>query len=236
MVALAEDGRITRGLTKQIAERRQLVANGGKPLGWKVGFGAPAVMAKLNIAAPLTGFLMQENRVQAGATCNLAGWVKPVAEPEIAIYLSRTLPPGSDARAAREAIGALGPAIELADLAFVPEDVERILAGNIYQRHVILGPADTSRAGGKLDGLEGRLLINAAQTAATTDLEANTGAIVDIVRHVADALALVGEELQAGQIIIAGSVVPPVFLLPEHRELSFELTPVGGASVRFQHA
>jgi 2-keto-4-pentenoate hydratase len=230
------DGRISRGLATQLAERRRLVDAGGKPLGWKVGFGAPAAMAKLNISAPLTGFLMQENRLESGAACDLAGWVKPVAEPEIAIYLAQAVRPGSDEQAVRAAIGAIGPAIELADLAFAPEDVEKILAHNIYQRRVILGPADESRAGGRLEGLEGRVLLNGAPLAATTDLEANTGAIVDIVRQVADTLAACEEELHAGQIVIAGSVVPPVFVLPEHQEMSFALAPLGGVSVRFQNS
>jgi 2-keto-4-pentenoate hydratase len=230
------DGRISRGLAAQLAERRRLVGAGGKPLGWKVGFGAPAAMAKLNIDAPLTGFLMQENRLESGATCNLASWVKPVAEPEIAIHLARAVRAGSDEQAVRAAIGAIGPAIELADLAFAPDDVEQILAHNIYQRHVILGPADGRRAGGRLEGLEGRVSLDGKLLAATTDLEANTGAIVEIVRQVADTLAACGEELQAGQIIIAGSVVPPVFVLPEHREMSFELAPLGGVSVRFRNS
>lgn len=233
--AVAGDERIARGLATQMAERRRLIAAGGQPLGWKVGFGAPAAMATLRIVAPLTGFLMQENRLASGATCSVAGWVKPVAEPEIAVHLSRTVPPGSTSRAAREAIGAIGPAIELADVAFPPDDVERILAANIYQRRVVLGRADPARAGARLDGLEGRLVLDGSPMAATRDLEANTGAIADIVRHVADTLALVDQRLDAGQVIIAGSVVPPVVIGTEHREMSFDLAPIGAVSIHFRH-
>src|SRR6266508_4470699 len=40
------------------------------------------------------------------------------------------------------AIASIGPAIELADVDFPPDDVEMILAGNIYNRYVILGSMD----------------------------------------------------------------------------------------------
>ena len=53
-----EDPRIARGMKLQLAKRRERIAAGEKPLGWKMGFGAPAAMAKLNISAPLIGYLM----------------------------------------------------------------------------------------------------------------------------------------------------------------------------------
>jgi hypothetical protein len=54
-------------------------------------------------------------------------------------------------------------------------------------------------------GLEARRPLDGVQAAATRDLEASTGVIVDTVRQVADALSLVGESLDAGRVIIAVS-------------------------------
>ncbi|HWM83518.1 MAG TPA: fumarylacetoacetate hydrolase family protein [Pseudolabrys sp.] len=229
------DPRVKAGLDRQFAEQRELTSSRSTLLGWKVGFGAPAAMEKLRIAAPLTGFLLAENKLPSGAVCDLKGWVKPVLEPEIAVHLGRDLAAGCSEDEARTAIAGLGAAIEMADLSFAPEDPERILAENIYQRHVVLGAVDRTRAGARLDGLTGRLLINGSETASTTDLEANTGKIVTIVKQVADTLGAMRETLRAGQVIIAGSVVPPVFVQPEHAEIAFRLDPLETLSVRFTH-
>jgi 2-keto-4-pentenoate hydratase len=133
----------------------------------------------------------------------------------------------------RAAIAAIGPAIELADLDPPPDDIEVALAGNIYQRHVVLGPKDTGRAGAKLDGLTARVRRNRRQVAETTELEVNTGRIVFIVGHVANVLSHFGEGLKAGEFIICGSVVPPFFLEAGDAEIAYDLDPIGGVSVRF---
>jgi 2-keto-4-pentenoate hydratase len=106
---------------------------------------------------------------------------------------------------------------------------EAILKGNIFQRHVILG--QDSRAGGSTAGLTARVFRRDAETARTTDPEAATGKIIDIVRHVADLLAAFGERLSAGDIIIAGSVVPPILVEADETAVAYALDPVGRVSV-----
>ena len=229
------DPRIARGMQTQLGRWRERLNAGEKALGWKVGFGAPAAMEKLGITAPLIGFLTDRALVASGATLSLANWKKPLAEPEIAVHMESDLPADADRDAVRRAIKGIGPAIELADLDCPPDDVERILAGNIYQRHVILGPCDTSRAGCVLDGLTGRILRNGTEAARTADPQANTGDLIGIVRHVADVLAAFGEQLRAGQIIITGSIVPPLWV-EAGEEVVFQLDPLGSVSIRFASA
>ncbi|HEY2136340.1 MAG TPA: fumarylacetoacetate hydrolase family protein [Xanthobacteraceae bacterium] len=230
MSAAPADPRIARGMTTQLAARRGRIAAGARPIGWKVGFGAPAALAKLGIAAPLVGFLLDGSIVASGAAVSLAGWIKPVAEPEIAVEMGADLPGEASEAAAASVIGALGPAIELADLDQPPDDVEAILAGNIFHRHVVFGPR-AGAADGTL-GLRGHVLRNGAPHADTAELEANTGRLVDIVRHVADLLADCGEHLRTGDIIIAGSVVAPLFLAPGDHAVGFVLDPIGSVAVR----
>jgi 2-keto-4-pentenoate hydratase len=232
MVAALQDPRIARGLAAQLALKRSKLAAGARCIGWKVGFGAPAAMAKLGIAAPLTGFLTDRGRLDSGATIDLAGWNKPVAEPEIAVHMKSDLPGGIERDAAVAAIAGIGPAIELADVDRPPDEVEAILAGNIYQRHVVLGRCDTTRAGGNLDGLLACIERNGGEIARTADLQALTGELIDIVRHVATTLAACGERLRAGEIIIAGSIVPPLWIEPGE-EIVYTLEPVDTVSVRF---
>ena len=231
--AAPADERIARGMRIQLDLRRRRIASGATPVGWKVGFGAPAAMAKFAITAPLVGFMLDRNVVASGDTVSLAGWTKPVAEPEIAVEMRDDLPGGATPAAAAAAIGALGPAIELADVEIPPEEVVTILAGNIFHRHVVFGPRDRARAGGRIDGLNARVRRNGTLHAETTELEANTGNLVDIVRHVADLLAACGERLAAGDVIIAGSVVAPIFLGPDDRAIDFAIDPLGSVAVRF---
>ena len=99
-----DDPRIQRGMKEQLAKRRACIAAGEAPLGWKVGFGAPAMMEKLKITAPLVGFLMQRALIPSGGSASLRGWAKPVAEPEIAAHIGRDVPGGGDRDAAAAAI------------------------------------------------------------------------------------------------------------------------------------
>jgi 2-keto-4-pentenoate hydratase len=230
---LWDDPRVVRGMRVQLDLRRQRLAGGDKPLGWKVGFGAPAMLELLKISGPLVGFLTQNARVQSGGSISLAGWSKPIAEPEIAVHIDRDLPAGADLAAARAAIAGISPAIEIVDLTAPLQDPERILGDNIYQRHVVLGGSRPARAGAQSDGLTCRIMRHGKESARTTDPQANTGQWVDIVRHVADVLAAFGERLRAGEIIITGSVVPPLTLERGEDGIAFEVDPIGGVAVRF---
>lgn len=227
-----EDPRIARGMKAQLALRHARLDAGEKPLGWKVGFGAPAAMARLAIKAPLVGFLTDRALIGSGSMVSIANWNKPVAEPEIAVHLGCDLPAGADRAATEAAIAGLGPAIELADVDRPPDDVESILAGNIYQRNLVLGRCDGARAGGKLDRILARVIRNGTEVARTADPQALTGDLIDIVRHVAEILAACGERLRAGQVIITGSIVPPLWI-EAGEEIVFALDPVDTVSLRF---
>lgn len=228
-----DDPRIARGMEKQLATRRARIAAGEKPIGWKVGLGAPPAMERLRIKAPLIGFMMEKSLLENGATVSLVGWTKPVAEPEVAVHMGKDLPGGADRATAIAAIAGIGPAIELADLNPPPDDVEVTLAGNIFHRHVILGKSDTARAGAKLAGISGHVFRRGALAARQDNVEQLIGEMIGIVVHVAGTLDAYGETLRAGDVIITGSIVPPLFIEPDETEFSYALEPVGGLSVRF---
>jgi len=222
-------------MERQAALRQARLAAGAKIAGWKVGFGAPGAKEKLRLAKPLVGFLLDKALLPNNAEVSLRGWQKPVAEPEIAVYLGRDIAAGADEQTARAAITALGPAIELADIDCAMDDVEAILAGDIFQRHVVLASRDTTRAGGRLQGLTAHVTRSGNDVPVPSDLEINTGGIIDIVRHVADVVAASGERLRAGQFIIAGSLTAPLFLDPSDHALSFALDPIGTVACRLSH-
>ena len=224
---------IKKGMTAQLATRRARIAAGEKPLGWKVGLGAPASMEKLRIAAPVVGFLMQKAQLPSGATVSLKNYLRPVAEPEIAVRMARDLGGGATAAAALAAIESIRPAIELADLdpAPAPDNLDVVVAGDIYQRHVIL--CEQSRAGASLDGIVSRTSRRNAEINRTADPEALTGKMGDIVAHVANTLAAFGEKLSAGDFIITGSITPPQMLDPDEPSFVHAVDPIGEVRVTF---
>jgi 2-keto-4-pentenoate hydratase len=67
----------------------------------------------------------------------------------------------------------------------------------------------------------------------STDPEALTGKLIDVVAHVANVLAAFGEKLSAGDIIITGSITPPVTIEPDETEIAHAIDPIGEVSVRF---
>jgi 2-keto-4-pentenoate hydratase len=224
---------IKKGMAAQLEKRRARIAAGEKPLGWKVGLGAPATMQKMGLQAPLVGFLMQRALLLSGSTASLAGWTRPVAEPEIAVRILLDLAGGASADEALAAIKDIFPAIELVDMDPIatPENLDAVLAGDIYQRHVVL--CGNTRAGGATTGLTSRLFRRGQEASSTTDPEALTGKLPSIVAHVANTLAAFGETLKAGDVIITGSITPPVILEPDETDFGHALDPIGEVSVNF---
>lgn len=236
MSRLGDDPRVVRGMGAQLQHRRKRLESGETPLGWKVGFGSPAAMEQLGIEAPLVGFLTRQALVASGASVSIGDWTKPVAEPEIAVYLGSDVPGGSSREVVRRAIAGFGPAIELADVdlvpwALTPDDVEAILSTNIFQRALVLGPRTAPGTSASFEGLRGRVFRDGREAAETDDPQRMTGELVDVVRHVADLLPAFDEELRAGELIITGSIVPPLWA-EASEEVRFELDPVGAVDVR----
>jgi 2-keto-4-pentenoate hydratase len=224
---------IRKGMTAQLAKRRARIAAGERPLGWKVGLGAPATMQKIGLDAPLVGFLMQRALLLSGSTVSLADWRKPVAEPEIAVRMLRDLAGHTTPDDAQAAIKDIFPAIELADFdpAPTPDNLDVVLEGDLYQRHVVL--CGNTRAGGATSGLTSRLFRRGKEASSTTDLEALTGKLPAIVAHVANTLAAFGEKLSAGDVVITGSITPPVVIEADEIELAHAIDPIGEVSVNF---
>jgi 2-keto-4-pentenoate hydratase len=227
-----DDPRIASGMKQQLLRRRELLQSGKKPLGWKLAFGAPASMQRLHTNAPIVGFLLADAVLRSGATVSVAGWKKPAAEAEIAVYMGKDLGPGAGRNTTIDAIAGLGAAIEIADVDHPSEDVEGTLVRNIYQRHVILTGCDTTYAGGKLTGLNALVFRNGVELANTTDFGALTGELIENVSHVANVLSFFGETLRAGEIIIAGSITLPI-LVEAGETVGFQLEPLEPIIVNF---
>lgn len=223
-----ENRAVRRGMQRLLDRRSDVMESGERTIGWKLGFGAPAWLEKFDLSGPLLGFLPESRSHPPGATVSCAGWVRAVAEPEIAVYIGRDI---EDPSRAAEAVSGLGAAIELADVDPPPDDLEETLAGNIFHRAVILGEPDPGLSTLDVGMLRARVHVDGSEVADTTDLQTLTGNLSDILGHAAELLASAGERLRAGEVVIAGSVVPPIEISPGS-EVSYELSPLDPVAVR----
>src|SRR5436309_8504715 len=149
----------------QLASWRSRVAGGASRVGWKIGFNSPAAQKQLGLDGTVVGHLTQATVLAPGTSHSLAGSHLVCAEPEVTIHLGRDVPAVADGEAARAAIAALGAAIELVDIDRPLDDLEAILAANIFHRAVMLATPRAERAGGALGGVTARAFHNADQVA-----------------------------------------------------------------------
>jgi 2-keto-4-pentenoate hydratase len=205
---------VERGTAALLTRRREILAQGAEPLGWKVGFNLPEFQRKLGIDAPLAGFLTTDGLLEDGAQWSLGDQGEVVVESEVAVEI------GDDGRS----IAALLPALELADPPDLSQDVETILAGNIFHRAVAFGPRAETRAPGVA-----RILVNGDVQHEVDDAGARLEEMVDAV---ASRLAEAGDELQPGDRIITGILAPPHAAKPGDT-VRLELAEVGGVELRF---
>lgn len=224
------DPRIAEGMREQLALRDARLAAGERPIGWKVGFGSAAAQERLSLDRALVGFLTEAGLLADGAEVAIGDWTAPALEAEIAVRLGADVAGDASWEVVREAVSGIAPAIELVDLHPPPADVHAVLAGNIFHRHVVLGPFDPERRDAA--GVTARVLRDGDEVAATDDPARATGEVVEVVRRTAELLARCGETLRAGEVVITGAVVPPIPVSPGER-FRVELPPLGTLELAF---
>ncbi len=206
---------VERGTIAMLVRLREQIAQGAQPIGWKVGFNISAAQQKLGIDAPLAGFLSTDGLLEDGAEVSLADG-PVVVESEVAVEL------GDDARS----IVALLPALEIADPPDLDQDVETILAGNIFHRAVAFGPRrETNEPGGA------RILVNGEieHEVGPAETAAHLEAMIDAV---ARRLLAADQELSPGDRIITGVLAPPHAAHPGDR-VRLELDALGSIELAF---
>ncbi len=228
------DAAIDRGMRNQLSLRQKLIDQGAKTIGWKAAFGAPQSLEKLGLDAPLPGFLTNRSQMRNGIRISMHDFKSPVIEPEIAIYLGADVPAGASLDEARDAICGIGQALEVADFTSPPDDLEQVLTGNIYHRGLILGTCDKRYSGGEVSALKGRVTINGKSIADITQVETMTGTLGGIVHHFASFLAPFGAQLKKGEIIIAGSIISPIFV-DKPIDIEYHLDPIGQLRATFEN-
>jgi 2-keto-4-pentenoate hydratase len=224
MTSLEDDPRVRRGMERQLDLRRRMLADGARPIGWKLGLGTSAAMEQHGTSAPLVGFLTDRTLLEAGDVVGVGGWGKPTAEPEIAVHVAADLPPAADRATVAAVIAGLGVAFEIVDIS--GGEVEEILAGDIFHRHVVLGAAS---AGIEAADLRGEIAYP-DEVIVVDDPLAQVPEPIAAVTHLSAHLAAFGETVKAGDVLITGSIVPALALTPGDR-VTYRLEPLGALTL-----
>ncbi len=205
-----------RGMAAQLVRRREILAQGAEPIGWKIGFNLKKFQDQLGIDRPVAGFLTNDTLLEDGADWSIGGDGEVVVESEVAVEL------GDDARS----IVALLPALELADPPDLSIELEQILAGDIFHRGVAFGPrVETQKPGAA------RILVN-GEVEHEIDAETAGARLEEMVGVVADRLEAAGEQLHAGDRIITGVLAPPHKAGPGDR-VRLEIDGIGAVELGF---
>jgi 2-keto-4-pentenoate hydratase len=212
---------VLRGLERQAARLRERLAAGERRAGWKIALNDPRVQRALGIGAPVIGYLTSATVLPGGSEHSLAGATRPAIEPEVAVHLGE----GGE-------IAALGAALEVIDVDLPFEDLDAILEGNVFHRAAALGPPVSGVTG--VAGLTARLRRDRAEEA-TIDVAAAALDPAAVVRLVGGYLNAVGDALRAGDVIIAGSLVPALPLEGEGR-VELEIAELGSVALEIRSA
>lgn len=197
-----------------VTERRRSVE--GPRVGYKVGFTSEAIQDELDIDEPAYGRLLADTLGSDGRI-DLEPLVEPKVEAELAIRLEEPLTEPVTTAEILTATEAVVPVIEIVDSRIDDWDVTaaEAIADNALSARVVCG--DRIRDPLSLDAslaLEGvRVRKNGVQEATGVGADV-LGHPCNAVRWLARSLRDRDDRLEAGDIVLTGSVIPLVPLAP----------------------
>ena len=187
------------------------------PGGFKIGATARQMQEYLGLAGPVAGYMSARRIYPDGSALRVADFVALGAECEVAVRLARDLPPAPcSAERAASAVGELFAAIELVENRYgelAALGSPTLIADQVFHAAAVIGAARADRWHG-LDfaRLTGRIRVDGVTR--------GEGLASDLLGHPMNSLAwLAGSELaatfgglRAGQVVLLGSVTPPIWL------------------------
>ncbi len=214
-----------------MAEKRGALPVGG----FKIGATGTRMQAVLGIDHPCGGFMAAADIHAAPATLPFAAFRAPQIECELAVRLGADLPAGRcDTGRARAAIGDLCAAIEIVENRYGKPPVgdvravglATVIADQFYHAAAVIGapPADWGRL--DLCAIEGRAAIDGVVRNAGRGAELLGDPLRGLAWLVESPLAAAFGGLRAGQVVLLGSVIPPLALAgPCTVEITFDALP-----------
>jgi 2-keto-4-pentenoate hydratase len=187
------------------------------PAGFKVGATARRMQEYLGLSGPAAGFIAPDGLLAPGAAVRFADLTQPGVECELAVRLGRDLPPGPCTREqAAAAVSQFVAAIELVENRY--QDIAllgtpTLIADQVYHRAAVFGVSG-SADWRELDfgKLAGRMTIDGQLRGEGLATDLLGDPLNSLAWLAASSVAAAFGGLQAGQIVMLGSVTPPVWL------------------------
>ncbi|KQX26590.1 2-keto-4-pentenoate hydratase [Variovorax sp. Root434] len=215
-------------IQKASIERR--ARRGAPRVGVKMGFTSRSKMLQMGLSDVIWGRLTRDMQVEEGGCIDLGDYIHPRVEPELAFILKRPVTAGMTAAQALACVEAIAPALEIidsryADFKFSLTDV---IADNASSSGFVIGPwADPAQDFGNL-GLALAMDGHVVQIGSTAAILGHPlRALVAAARLAAQA----GEELRAGDVVMAGAATAAEWILPG-QSISVEIQGLGQASFK----
>lgn len=198
---------------------RHWQAQGRRIVGRKAGLTAKAVQQQLGVDQPDFGVLFEDMQVRDGGPLDPAKCLQPKAEAEIAFVLGADLLSADttpDDVAA--AVATVHAAIEIVDSRIADWKITfaDTVADNGSSAYFVLADGGRALAGLDLEGAAMAMTINDA-VVSTGIGSAALGNPLNAAAWLARTLAVRGEPLRAGDILLAGALGPMVALTPGDR-------------------
>ncbi len=204
---------VNKGLERHFKNHAGRIQEGARRLGYKVAFNSPAIQEQLGLDGSLVAGLAGNTLHESPADCSLAGATRALLEPELAVLLARDLPATADVDQAAAAVGSVAAAIELVNFDRPFDEFEDILAEGVLHRAFTTGELLTPPPRCDLHGLRATIKIN-GETQADLDCLEATGDVPKLLVYLARLLDGFEARLEAGDIIICGSMTAPVAAKP----------------------
>ncbi|MDE2334425.1 MAG: hypothetical protein KGK10_07795 [Rhodospirillales bacterium] len=229
---------LEEGLAAQVALARMLDED--PPAGFKIGATAAGMRAYLGLEHPLAAFMPGDGLLASGGTFDWTGAPLGV-ECEIGVRLARDLPAGPcDATRARAAVGEVFAAIEIVENRYGPPpagDLKTVgpaglLADQVYHRGGVLGAPAADWRELDLAAVPGRLCLDGQEVGHGVGADLLGGPMEALAWLAGSAEASAFGGLREGQVVLLGSVTPPIWL-PGPCRVDVAFAGLGEASVRF---
>jgi 2-keto-4-pentenoate hydratase len=225
------------GYLVQRAVHDLLAPDLGDFVGYKIGCTSKVMQDYLGIAHPCAGGMFGRSVHETGAVLRARDFIRVGVECEIAVRLERDLPASAapfTAAHVQAAVGACHPAVEIVDDRYAQWEAlgaPTLIADDFFAAGCVLGAPVLRDVLPDLLTVRGRALIN--------HQEVGQGTGADVLGHpyhalawLANHLASEGRGLQAGQMVLTGSLVKTVWLKPGDRVV-MELDGLGTVAARF---
>ena len=196
----------------QLLQIRELVAGGRRVLGHKVGLTSAAMQKQLGVDQPDYGHLLDDFFFLEHQPIPVGRYLQPRIEPEIAFVLRRPLQgPGVTAAEAIAAVDFVLPALEIVDSRIRDWKIGLLdtIADNASSGGVVLGSTPSALSAVDLR-LVGCTFHRNGQVVGTGAGGAVLGSPLNSLVWLANTVGALGTTLEAGQVILPGSVTAMV--------------------------